>query len=341
MRLLCVFELGSPIESLDQLRQCVESIRRIHHNVEVTLALRGEIGAADTSWADKTLMTPTFKTQTSLDVSGYWKFLHHSGWSDPQLRKVSITIWSNLFKVVKPDFVLSAGSPSALLVASIDNIKAIQVGGGQFIPNATSWSDPCPFPELEAWLFLITRLSAEKLLKHPAIIFAHRSIDEDREGPGFNIYDDVARAGGLSTDLDVLAVWDERHPITARLREYAVTTWGERFKETRASDLRSAGVDLANLNGSKPLIIGHYDPLSLGIAIKHDLPYMGAPLTKLQATIAQRAEQKRITYRLDSDLKMLNSFEHQPFVLEGHAMSRDKVFKASADLDQVLGMLTR
>lgn len=342
MRLLCVFELGSPIESLDQLHQCAESFRRFHPDVEVTLALRGEIGKADTSWADKTLVTPTFKTQTSLDVPGYWKFLHHSGWSDPQLRKASITIWANLYKMVKPDFILAAGSPSALLVASIESIKAIQVGSGQFIPNISSWVDPCPFPELEAWLFLITRLTAEKLLRHPAIIFAARAIDDERIGPGFNVHDDIARDGGLSMNLDVLAVWDERHPITAAMRAYATATWGERFKEIRASDFRQAGYDLTTLSASKPLILGHYDPLSLGLAIKHDLPYMGAPLTKLQSSVAQRTESKRITYRLDSDLMMLKSFEQEPFVLQGHALSREQQgFKVSANLDQVLGMLAR
>lgn len=342
MRLLCVFELGSPVESINHLRQCAEAMRRQHPGVEVTLALRGEIGSADTSWADKVLTTPTFKTHTSLDVPGYWRFLHHSGWSDPQLRKISITIWSNLFRLVQPDFIMAAGSPSALLVASIDNIKAIQVGSGQFIPSVSSWADPCPFPELESWLFLITRQPAEKLLKHPAIIFAHRVIDDDRSGPIFNVLDDIARPDGQSIAQDVLAVWDERHPLTTQFRDYACTAWGDRFKEIRGSDLRAAGYEPFSFDKSKTLIVGHYDPLSLAIAIRHDLPYMGSPLTKLQSVVAERAESRRIAYRLDSDLMMLKSYAQEPFVLQSHALSRaQQGFKATADLDQVIGMLTR
>lgn len=342
MRLLCVFELGSPVESLDHLRQCAESMRRLHPGIEVTLALRGEIGTADTSWADKTLTTPTFKTHTSRDVPGYWNFLHHSGWSDPQLRKVAITIWSNLYRTVKPDFIFAAGSPSALLVASIDNIKAIQVGSGQFIPSVAGWSNPCPFPELESWLFLITRQTAEKLLKHPAIIFAHRAIDEEREGPGFNVQDDLSNQDGLVLDLDVLAIWDERHPLTSKLREYASATWGDRFKEIRSADLRTSGYDEASLRASRPLIIGHYDALSVGIAIKHDLPYIGSPLTKQQVAVAERSENKRITYRLDNNLMMLKSYADEPFVLQGHAKSRElQSVKSTANLDLVLGLLSK
>lgn len=342
MRLLCAFELGSPVESLDHLRQCAESMRRVHPGLEVTLALRGETGGADTSWADKVLSTPTFKTQTSRVVQGYWKFLHHSGWSDPQLRKVSITIWSNLFNTVQPDFVIAAGSPSALLVASIENIKAIQAGAGQFIPSASSWSDPCPFPELEAWLFLITRQSAEKLLRHPAILFAPRVIDEKRVGPMFNVQDDIARLDGMPANLDVLAIWDERHPLTSGLRDYAASTWGERFREVRASDLRTSGLDEASLKAERPLIIGNYDALSTGLAIKYDLPYMGSPLTKQQVMVAERSEALRITYRLDDELMMLKSYAEEPFVLQGHAQSRDdRQVKAAANIDLVLSMLTR
>lgn len=341
MRLLCVFELGSPVESLDHLRQCAESMRRIHQDVEVTLALRGEIGDADTTWADKTLTTPTFKTQTSRVVPGYWKFLHHSGWSDPQIRKISITIWSNLYRTVRPDFVIAAGSPSALLVASIENIKAIQTGSGQFIPDVTSWVDPCPFPELEAWLFLITRQTAEKLLRHPAIVFSPKAIDEVRMGPAFNVQEDISRDEALDLDLDVLAIWDERHPLTAGLREYASTTWGGRYREIRAAALRAEGIDESSLARARPLVIGHYDAFSVGLAVKYELPYMGSPLTKQQVAIAERSEGKRLTYRLDSELMMLKSYEQEPFVYQGHAQARDeRQVKSAAKIDLVLKMLT-
>lgn len=340
MRLLCVFELGSPIESLDHLRQCAESLRKQHERLEVVLGLRGEIGSADTSWADKVMSTTTIKTQSSRAVPGYWKFFHYTGWSDPELRKISCTIWSNLYRTIKPDFIIAAGSPSALLVASIDNIKAIQVGSGQFIPSVVGWLDDCPFPELEAWLFLITRHTAQKLLTHPAIIFGPRALDEDRPGPSFNVFDDVTKVAGMSMDVDVLAIWDQRHPLTQKMRAYAAATWGDRFREVSPSDLRMGGYDKASFNGSRPLVIGHYDALSTAIAIQHDLPYIGSPLTKQQAVVAERSERKRVSFRLDNNLNMLKSFAEEDFVFHGHASSREeKGVKATANLDLVLNLL--
>lgn len=342
MRVLFVFELGSPIESLDYLRQCANSLRNVHENVEVHLALKGEVGKADVSWADKMYSTPTFKTKSEYPVSGFWKFLHLTGWSDPQLRKVACSIWASIFRMVKPDYVFAVGSPSALLVASIEGIKAIQVGNGQFIPSISSWGDECPFPELESWLFLITRHTAQRLLTHPAIIFSNRAADEERNVPGFNVFDDVTKPDGISMDIDVLALWDQRHPLSERMRKLCKETWGSRFVEMSTEDFRVKGYDELSINQSKPLIIGNYDPLSVGIAIKHDLAYIGSPLNKLQLAVAEKCENKRICYRLDDQLMMLKSFAQEPYVLQGHAMARGEAgVKATANLDSVLSMLVR
>jgi hypothetical protein len=340
MRILCVYELGSPIDSLDHLRQCAESMRRRHSDVEIYLALRGDTGGADTSWADKVLVTPIIKIKTSHSLHGYWKFLHETGWSDPQQRMIACTIWANLYRSVKPDYVFAAGSPSALLVASIENVKAIQIGNGRLIPSVDGWGDGCPFPELEAWMFLMTRHTVQKLLTHPSVVFSHRAIDEERLAPTFHVVDDLARPGGLSLDLDVLAVWNPRHRLTSVMRKYASETWGDRFHEVSLADLRIGGYDPRTLAKSRPLIIGNYDPMSVGMAIKHDLPYIGSPASKMQSLVSRRSEEKRITFRLDDDLMMLKSFADEPFVLQGHAAARDvREVKAVANIDSVLGLL--
>ncbi|MBI6882482.1 hypothetical protein [Pseudomonas putida] len=342
MRVLCVFELGSPVEAIHHLKQCAESLRRTKPGIQIYLALKGEAGNADLSWADKVLSTPVVKIKSERKDPGFWTHLHQSGWSDPQIRKVTCTIWSNLYRMVKPDYVIAAGSPSALLVASIDGIRGIQVGSGKYIPTISGWDGPCPFPELESWLFLITRHTASRLLSHPAIVFNNRSLDEPREGAVFNVYDDIGVVGSEGVGKDVIAVWDKRHPLTKRLRDFAAKTWGDRFVEMSAEALRVEGIDGQAIGSSKPLVVGNYDALSVNLAIRYDLPYIGSPLTKQQGATAEKCEEARISFRLDDGLKMLRSYADQPFALQAHALARDDMkVKAYADLDQALSFLLR
>jgi hypothetical protein len=342
MRVLCVYELGSATESLDHLHQCVKAMRKRYTDLEVHLALKSDHGEADLSWADKVYSTPGMRVKSEHDAHGYWRHFHNSGWTDPRLRKAVITVWANIFKTIKPDYVLAAGSPGALLVASFENIKGINVGNGQFVPSVAGWPETCPFPEMEAWLFVVTQLTAQQLMTHPSIIFTPRIVDEVHTGPALNVFDNVIRADGISMDVDVLAIWDIRHKLSNDLLEFGQRTWGERFRLISAEQFRVMGYQPASFRKSMPLLIGNYDPLSIGVAIQHDLGYIGSPLTRQQLAIAERCENQRISYRLDDHLRMLVSHAEDPFILQGHGLSRtEHKIKSSADIDHVLSLLMR
>jgi hypothetical protein len=341
MRVLCVFELGSAVESLDQLHQCVKSLRRKHSDLEVHLALKADHGEADITWADKVYSTPTLRVKSEHDAHGYWRHFHNCGWTDAHLRKAACTVWANIYRSLKPDYVFAAGSPSALLVASIENIKGIAVGSGQYVPSVAGWPETCPFPELEAWLYVVTQLTAPQLMTHPAIIFNPKIVDDVRTGPALNVFDNVIKADGLSLDVDVLAIWDIRHQLTNDLLEFGRRTWADRFLLISPEEFRTQGYKADSFIKNMPLLIGNYDPLSVGVAIKHDLSYIGSPLTRQQLAIAERCESQRISYRLDDQLMMLSSHADEPYVLQGHGLSREASIKTAADLDQVMDLLIR
>lgn len=342
MRILCVFELGSPIESLSHLRQCVDSLRRHNDNVEVHLALKSDSGNADVSWADKIYGTPALKVKSDHDAHGYWRYLHTTGWTDPNLRVANCQIWGGLYKMIKPDYILSAGSPSAVLTASLHGIKVIHAGNGQFMPDSNSWPEICPFPELEAWLFVVTKLSAKRLFDHPGIVFSSKTIDVDRNGAFLHVYDDAIAQDGAEFSGDVLAIWDIRHELTGELIDLGRAIWKERFVLKSPEDFRASGFGLGSIKKNNPLIIGNYDALSMSLALSGKFGYMGAPLTRLQYAVAERAELKRLSYRLDEHLMMLRAHADEPFMLQSHGLSRGKENDSSfINIDLVMKLLVR
>ena len=188
---------------------------------------------------------------------------------------------------------------------------------------------------------MITQLTAPQLLTHPAIIFNPRIVDDVRTGPALNVFDNVIKADGLSLDMDVLAIWDIRHQLTNDLLEFGRRTWGDRFLLISPEEFRTQGYQADSFIKNMPLVIGNYDPLSVCVAIKHDLSYIGSPLTRQQLAIAERCESQRISYRLDDQLMMLSSHADEPYVLQGHGLSREARIKSAADIDQVMDLLIR
>jgi hypothetical protein len=322
MRVLCVHELGSATEALSQLKQCVLEIRNQHEHVDVHLALRGVGSSVELDWVDRLYQTPATRVKSAHEAHGFWRLLHNSGWTDERLRKETIRTWASLYHSVQPDYVLCAGSPSAALVAVLEGFKVIQVGSGQYISAPSVWPDVSPFPELEAWLYVITQRTAEQLLNTASLIFSPAGVQEFRPGVAFNVYEDVLKKGIDSVDTDVLAIWDIRHALTAELMSFGTRHWGSRFQCITPDELRVKGFSAQCLADRRPLIIGNYDPLSLSLAVSIKLGYLGAPLTRYQQSIAKRCEESRLAYHLDDNLDMLSAHVEQPMALKAHGSSR-------------------
>ncbi len=336
MLILCIYELGSPLESLSHLKQCCDQIRQSHQNVEIVLATKTDLENADISWADKAFITPAIKVKTSHDAHGFWRYLHATGWTDIGLRKANYEVWGALFNELNPDYILCAGSPSGLLMATLLGYKVIQVGNGQHMPHGASWPSECPFPELSGWIESITQIPLHLLLNKPGIVFCPRVADEPRKGAYFNVADQTP--GSSNFTGQVLALWDIRHDLTAELIETATGLWGESFSLMSPDDFRMNYSGRA-VEGSPVLILGNYDALSLSLAIEHNLPYLGSPLSRYQHSIASRCEASKLTFRLDRQLEILKAYDLDPYALQIHAQSRSNIGNSFSDLKALIEFL--
>lgn len=342
MRVLFIYEQGPVHEAFSQLRLCASALRERFEGVEVIVATNGNVEGVDLSWADKVFSTLAIKVKTSHPAEGAWKHLHGAGWTDPEVRKTVYVSWSMLLRELKPDWVVTSGAQSAMLVSVFEEVPVIQVGAGNMIFEPKDWPESGIFPELEDWLYHVSGLTAGQLLDKPGLVFGARALEPQRAGLLLSVCNDMSTTPGAEFAGKVLAIWDERHRLTGALVEKGGRLWGDDFVMVSREGFFEKPFSMASLVERQCLIISNYDAHWSSQIIKHKLPHMGSPLVRYQTAIADRSEQIRFSFDLGDSLQMLDSYREEPYVFDAWAKGRgESAERQFCDIGDSLALLLR
>lgn len=342
MRVLFIYEQGPVQEAFSQLKMCASSLRARFEGIEVILATNSNVDGADLSWADKVFTTLAIKVKSTHPAEGAWKHLHGAGWTDPEVRKTVYVSWSQLLREFKPDWVVTSGAQSAMLVSVFEEIPVIQVGSGNMIFEPKDWPVSIVFPELEDWLYHVSGLTAGQLLDKPGLVFGARALEPQRDGLLLSVCNDMPAKSGAEFTGKVLAIWDERHRLTGDLVKKGDQLWGDDFVMVSREGYFKNPFNIESLVERKCLIISNYDAHWPSQVIKHNLPHMGSPLLRYQTAIADRAEKIRFSFDLGDSLQMLDSYREEPYVFEAWANGRgESAERQFCDVGDSLALLLR
>lgn len=342
MRVLFIHEQGPLYEAFSQLRACASALRERFAGVEVLLATNVNVGDVDLSWADKVFTALAVKVRSSHAAEGAWKHLHGAGWTDPEVRKTVFLSWSLLLREVKPDWVVTSGAQSAMLVSVLEEVPVIQVGGGNAIIEPRDWPKSEAFPELEDWLYYVTGKTAGQLLDKPGLVFGAHSLEPERQGLLLSVCDDLPGVSVEDFPGKVLAIWDDRHRLTSELIEKGRRYWGNDFQMVNREAFFQKPFSMPSMAERQCLVISNYDAHWSSMVIKHKLPHLGSPLIRYQTAIADRSEQARFSFDLGDSLQMLDSYREEPFVFESWANGRgESAERQFCDIGDGLSLLLK
>lgn len=166
-RFLLTWELGMNLGHLARLLPIATRLRARGHTV---LVAAREVPAA-ASWLGPAgisfVQAPHLPQALALPerAGGYADLLLSQGWSDPNLLWGLAQSWQSVFRLFRPDVVVTDHSPTARLATRIAAIPTVMLGNGFELPPAT---DPLPpFPGF-SWATAEKAAAAERIAVHHA-----------------------------------------------------------------------------------------------------------------------------------------------------------------------------
>ena len=136
-RILCVWELGSNLGHLSNLRLPVEIALQLGHDVYLAARqlhrIREVMGAMPLVY----LQAPFKQNVVGADQSAFLSFTHlmaRQCFSDATELEMYLRAWQAIFDLVRPDLVLFEHSPTALIASLNYRFKKVQLGTGFSLP---------------------------------------------------------------------------------------------------------------------------------------------------------------------------------------------------------------
>lgn len=286
MKILMTWEMDSDPIHLHHLRLIAHALRAKHPFCHIVLACTQALVASDMTGFDDVFVTSRIQFKHSNEATGVLANLSSLGWTAPDLRPMAFGAWSQLFREIKPDFIVAEASPGALLSAVLEGIPVIQSGNGQYQVTQDELVLNEHFPEFQAWLWRITGKTYAQLLSKPGLIFAPRSVDVARPGMVFNVNPSQWPHNEQTLEHPDALIYDSHERFSGvhhLLAESGLSSF-------RLDPGVAIGLDKVRL------VIGAYDRFSVSLAAAVGALYMGTSLPVKDALWAERCQAKKLAY---------------------------------------------
>lgn len=151
---LCVWEQGSNLGHLSNLRLAIEVALRRGHQVVVAARELENVPKVLGGLPVRYLQAPFRQQRGQPDLNGYPSFTHllaRQCFTSVDELAMYVRAWRSIFDLVRPDIVLFEHSPTALIAAHAYPFKKVVVGSGFTVPpalpaNAENLLPFAPFP---------------------------------------------------------------------------------------------------------------------------------------------------------------------------------------------------